>query len=66
VVKRYQRSQAATTGTPHLVACYAITVRVKSGSCSWHALVYETLRVRLQEGQHELLLVNGGLLNSRV
>src|SRR5215207_3322264 len=55
----------ATTGTQQLVACYAITVWVESGS-SWHALVKETLHERLHERLHELPLRRGGLLSSRV
>ena len=55
----------STTGTAQLVACYAITVWVESGSF-WHALVQEALHVRLQEGPHELPLFGGGLLGSRV
>jgi hypothetical protein len=40
-----------------------MVVWVESGG-SWHALVQETLHVRLQEGQHELPLLRGSLLSS--
>jgi hypothetical protein len=52
-------------GAQELVACYAITVRVESGGL-WCALVKQTLRERLQEGQRELPLGGGGLLRLRI